>query len=115
MPLPSSPSTARGGTRSHVPSGTSPATRSPSMTVHWMTPKPALSNSAIEAGELAERHGEYLEAASAYETALDDPDPLVVATAHNSLGKLAWVQGQYDASYVAFEKARVIARRYDSV
>jgi tetratricopeptide (TPR) repeat protein len=83
--------------------------------VQWMTPKPALSNSSIEAGELAEQRGEYLEAAGAYETALDDPDPLVVAMAHNCLGKLAWQQGQYDASYAAFEKARSIATRHDNL
>src|ERR1043166_2221594 len=108
--------TATGGTRSRAPSGTSPAMRWPFMQkVQWMTPKPALSNSSIEAGELAEQRGEYLEAAGAYETALDDPDPLVVAMAHNCLGKLAWQQGQYDASYAAFEKARSIATRHDNL
>jgi tetratricopeptide (TPR) repeat protein len=72
------------------------------------------SNASIEAGELAEQRGDYLEARSAYEVALEDPDPLVVATAHNCLGKLAWQQGAYAASYSAFEKARAIAMRHDS-
>jgi tetratricopeptide (TPR) repeat protein len=80
-----------------------------------MSPKPTLGNSSIEAGELAEQRGEFLEAAGAYQTALEDPDPLVVALAHNSLGKLAWQQGQYDVAYAAFEKARAIALRHDSL
>jgi tetratricopeptide (TPR) repeat protein len=85
------------------------------MRVQWMTAKLSLGNASIEAGELAEQRGEYLEAASAFETALQDPDPLVVATAHNCLGKLAWHQGAYDASFDAFEKARAIAIRHDSL
>jgi tetratricopeptide (TPR) repeat protein len=72
-------------------------------------------NASIEAGELAAQRGEYLEAASAFEAALENPDPVVVATAHNCLGKLAWQQGAYDASFASFEKARAIAIRHDSL
>jgi tetratricopeptide (TPR) repeat protein len=74
----------------------------------------ALSNSHIEAGELAEQRGDYLEARGAFEAALEDLDPLVVATAHACLGKLAWQQGAYEASFVSFEKARAIALRHDA-
>jgi tetratricopeptide (TPR) repeat protein len=74
----------------------------------------AANNASIEAGELAEQRGDYLEARSAYEVALEDPDPLVVALAHNCLGKLAWQQGAFAASFTAFEKARAIAIRHDS-
>jgi tetratricopeptide (TPR) repeat protein len=71
-------------------------------------------NASIEAGEIAEQRGDYLEARGAFEVALEDPDPLVVATAHACLGKLAWQQGAYEASFSAFEKARAIAIRLDA-
>ena len=80
-----------------------------------MTPKASIGSAAIEAGELAEHRGEYLEALLAFQAALEDPDPLVVATAYNCLGKLAWQQGAYDASFDAFEKARALAIRHDSL
>jgi tetratricopeptide (TPR) repeat protein len=76
--------------------------------------KSALSNSVIEAGEAARLRGDYLEARSAFETALDDPDPLVVGTAHHCIGKLAWHEGGYETAAVAFEKARAIALRHDA-
>src|SRR5216684_2057713 len=79
-----------------------------------MPSKLTSSNPSIEAGELAEQRGEYLEAESAFQAALEDPDPLVVATAHNCLGKLAWQRGMYDASSVSFEKARALAVRHQS-
>jgi tetratricopeptide (TPR) repeat protein len=74
----------------------------------------ALSNSLITAGEVAERQGNYLEARGAFEAALEDSDPLVVANAHACLGRLAWQQGAYEASFNAFERARAIAARLDA-
>ena len=80
------------------------------MTAAKLSPGSAL----IEAGELAQERGEFLEASAAFEAALEDLDPLVVATAHNCLGKLMWQQGAFDASFAAFEKARTIAIRHDA-
>ena len=71
----------------------------------------ALSNTLITVGEVAERQGNYLEARGAYEAALEDPDPLVVANAHACLGRLSWLQGAYEASFNSFERARAIAAR----
>ena len=76
--------------------------------------KAALSNAHIDAGEQARLRGDYLEARSAFEAALQDPDPLVVGTAHHSLGKLAWQEGAFEASLAAFEQARAIALRHDA-
>ena len=76
--------------------------------------KSALSNPAIEAGESARLRGDYLEARSAFETALEDPDPLVIGTAHHCLGKLAWHEGAYEAAESAFTKSRSIALRHDA-
>lgn len=80
-----------------------------------MIAKLSPGSTLIEAGELAQEQGEYLEAAGAFEAALEDPDPLIVATAHNCLGKLAWQQAAYDESFTSFEKARAIAIRHDSL
>jgi tetratricopeptide (TPR) repeat protein len=74
----------------------------------------ALSNTLITVGEVAERQGNYLEARGAYEAALEDPDPLVVANAHACLGRLSWLQGAYEASFNSFERARAIAARLDA-
>jgi tetratricopeptide (TPR) repeat protein len=76
--------------------------------------KAALSNAYIEGGEQARLRGDHLEARSAFEAALQDPDPLVVGTAHHCLGKLAWQEGAFDASLAAFEQARSIAVRHDA-
>lgn len=74
----------------------------------------ALSNQSIESGEAAKLRGDYLEARSAFESALEDPDPLVVGTAQHCLGKLFWHEGAFDAAASAFEKARAIAIRHDA-
>jgi tetratricopeptide (TPR) repeat protein len=74
----------------------------------------ALTNALLTAGELAEGRGNYLEARGAFEAALEDPDPLVVANAHACLGRLAWQQGAYEASFMSFERARAIAIRLDA-
>src|SRR5690348_15055352 len=76
--------------------------------------KSALTHAAIEAGEAARLRGDYLEARGAFESALDDPDPVVVGTAHHCIGKLAWHAGAYEAAATAFEKARAIALRHDA-
>lgn len=75
----------------------------------------ALLHPSIEAGELAEQRGDFLEASSAFEAALEDHDPLVVATARNCLGKLAWRQGAHDVAFASFEKARASAIRHSAV
>ena len=74
----------------------------------------ALTNAAVEKGEAARLRGDYLEARSAFEAALDDPDPLVVGTAHHCIGKLEWHEGAYEAAAASFEKARAIAIRLDA-
>jgi tetratricopeptide (TPR) repeat protein len=76
--------------------------------------KSALSNPSIEAGEAARLRGDYLEARSAFETALEDPDPLVVGAAHALLGKLAWHEGAYEAAAASFDRARTLAIRLDA-
>lgn len=76
--------------------------------------KSALTHSAIEAGEAARLRGDYLEARGAFETALEDPDPLVVGTAHHCLGKLGLIEGAFEAAAVHYEKARTIAVRHDA-
>jgi tetratricopeptide (TPR) repeat protein len=76
--------------------------------------KSALSNPSIESGEAAKVRGDYLEARSAFETALEDPDPIVVGTAHHCLGKLYWHEGAYEAAAASFERARAIAVRLDA-
>src|SRR4051812_27359636 len=76
--------------------------------------KSALSNSVIESGEAARLRGDYLEARSAFESALEDPDPLVAGTAHHCLGKLAWHEGAYEAAAISFERARAVAIRHDA-
>ena len=76
--------------------------------------KSALSNAAIEAGEAARLRGDYLEARSAFESAVEDPDPLIAGTAYHCLGKLAWHEGAYEAAAIAFERARAIAIRLDA-
>src|SRR4051812_40226994 len=107
----SRPSTATGGRRLPARSGISPATPSHSTRGQMAL---ALSNSLITAGEVAERQGNYLEARGAFEAALENLDPLVVANAHACLGRLAWQQGAYEASFTSFEKARAIAARLDA-
>src|SRR5258708_3699881 len=107
--------TATVGIPSPLPPAISRATRSPfKMMGPGMPSKLTSTNASIEAGELAEQRGEYLEAESAFQAALEHPDPLVVATANNCLGKLAWQKGMYDASFIAFEKARALAVRHQS-
>ena len=77
--------------------------------------KSALSNPSIDAGEAARLRGDYLEARSAFETALEDSDPVVVGTAHHCLGKLGWHEGAYEAAAASFDKARTIAMRHEAV
>jgi tetratricopeptide (TPR) repeat protein len=75
--------------------------------------KAALSNPSIEAGEAATLRGDYLEARSAFEAALEDPDPIVAGVAHHRLGKLSWHEGAFEAATTSFERARSIAIRHD--
>jgi tetratricopeptide (TPR) repeat protein len=64
---------------------------------------------AVRAGEVAEEAGDFAEAMAAYRTALDDPDPRVVADAHFHLGRASWRQGRFDAAIEGFGAARSIA------
>src|SRR5579862_2593875 len=107
--------TATCGIRSPVRSGTSPDMRSHSSTGRMTAAKLSPGSALLAAGELAQERGEYIEASAAFEAALDDADPLIVATAHNCLGKLSWQTGAFDAAFASFEKARVIALRHDSL
>jgi tetratricopeptide (TPR) repeat protein len=64
---------------------------------------------AIGIGESAELAGEYLDASAAYESAVDDRDPLVVADAHFHLGRVAWRQARFDEAVQQYDLARKIA------
>src|SRR5215470_15023116 len=64
---------------------------------------------AIAKGEAPELAGDFLDASAAYESALGDEDPLVVANAHFHLGRVRWRQSRYDEAVSHYEKARATA------
>ncbi len=66
---------------------------------------------AIETGEVAEFAGDFLDASAAYQSAVGDPDPLVVIDARFRLGRVAWRQGRYEEAVREYEQARAIAVR----
>ncbi|MDB4875241.1 MAG: metal dependent phosphohydrolase [Gemmatimonadetes bacterium] len=68
----------------------------------------------ITVGEAAELAGNYLDALGAYQAALADPDPLVVADAHFHLGRVNWRQGRYDDAIREYESARLLAMRKEA-
>jgi tetratricopeptide (TPR) repeat protein len=72
----------------------------------------ALSNTAIEFGEIAEQRADYIEAAAAYTAALGDPDPLIAAEAQFRLGRVAWRQGDFDRAFAGFDFARSVSARH---
>jgi tetratricopeptide (TPR) repeat protein len=63
----------------------------------------------IVAGAKAETAGDFVVAAAAYQSALDDGDENTVGDAHFHLGRIAWRQGQFDAARERFDAARAIA------
>src|SRR4029078_578427 len=66
-------------------------------------------DAAIRAGEAAEQAGDLVQAAAAYQAALDQPDLAVVAGGDFHLGRVAWRQGRYEAAIAAYEEARSLA------
>src|SRR5689334_15008124 len=64
---------------------------------------------AIVKGEASELAGEFLDASAAYESALGDDDPIVVADAHFHLGRVRWRQSRYDEAASHYEQARTAA------
>lgn len=68
-----------------------------------------VASDAIAKGEASELAGEYLDASAAYESALGDDDPLVVADAHFHIGRVRWRQSRYDDAVAHYEKARATA------
>lgn len=65
----------------------------------------------IRAGIAAEEAGDFVGAAAAFESLLDDPVELVRAQARLHLGRVAWRQGQTDRALALCEEARVLAIR----
>lgn len=65
----------------------------------------------LVAGTQAETAGDFVGAAAAYQSALDDSNQAVVGDAHFHLGRIAWRQGQFDAAKERFEAARSVALR----
>lgn len=70
---------------------------------------------SIRAGVEREQEGDLLEATAAYQTALDDPDPSVIADANYHLGRIAWRQGRHDVAIERYELARSLAARAGNV
>jgi len=64
---------------------------------------------SIRAGEAAEQAGDLVQAAAAYQAALDQQDLAIVANAHFHLGRVAWRQGRYEAAIASYEEARSLA------
>ncbi len=63
---------------------------------------------AIKTGEASELAGEFLDASAAYQSALTDADPLVVADARFHLGRVSWRQGRYDEAVTHYDAARIV-------
>jgi tetratricopeptide (TPR) repeat protein len=58
---------------------------------------------------MAETAGDFVVAAAAYQTALEDQDRATVGDAQFHLGRLAWRQGQFESAREWFEAARAVA------
>ena len=67
----------------------------------------------IAAGTKAETAGDFVAAAAAYQSALEDRDERIVGDAEFHLGRVAWRQGHFEAAKERFEAARAIALRID--
>src|SRR5947209_8701082 len=67
---------------------------------------------AIQSGEAAELSGDFLGAAAAYQSALGDRDPLVVADAEFHLGRVSWRQSRLDEAVSHYEAARAGALQH---
>ena len=68
-----------------------------------------VADEAFRAGQSAEDAGDLVAAAAAFESFLDDPDPLVGATARFHLARVVWKRGQLDNSLRLCEEARATA------
>ena len=64
---------------------------------------------AIRIGEAAEGAGDFLGASAAYQSALAESDPRLIADAHFHLGRVGWRQGRYDDAVAQYEQARALA------
>jgi tetratricopeptide (TPR) repeat protein len=65
-----------------------------------------VADEAFRVGQSAEEAGDLVGAAAAFESYLDDPDPLTAATARFHLGRVVWKRGQLDAALQLCEEAR---------
>lgn len=59
----------------------------------------------LDAGESAERSGDFGAAAAAYRLAIDSGDPVVVPIGRFRLGRVAWRQGRYDEALRLYHAA----------
>ncbi|MEK7401266.1 MAG: tetratricopeptide repeat protein [Gemmatimonadota bacterium] len=64
---------------------------------------------AFRVAQSAEEAGDLVGAAAAFESYLDDADPLIAATARFHLGRVVWKRGQLDAALRLCEEARETA------
>jgi tetratricopeptide (TPR) repeat protein len=71
----------------------------------------AVLDSAIQSGETAERGGDYLAAAAAYETLTQQSDPGMQAEGHFRMGVVAWKQNRFDIALQRYVLARDLARQ----
>ena len=68
-----------------------------------------VADEAFRVGQSAEEAGDLVSAAAAFESHLDDADPLVAATARFHMGRVAWKRGQLDEALRLCEEARATA------
>lgn len=69
------------------------------------------ADAQFEEGIAAEDAGDFIAAAAHFRARLDDPDPVVAATARFHLGRVTWKQGRLDEALALCEEARAIAIR----
>ena len=70
-----------------------------------------VADEAFRVGQSAEEAGDLVAAAAAFESHLDDADPLVAATARFHLGRVVWKRGELEAALRLCEEARETAVR----
>lgn len=70
-----------------------------------------VADEAFRVGQSAEEAGDLVGAAAAFESHLDDADPLVAATARVHLARVMWKRGQFDAALKLCVEARETAVR----
>src|SRR5947209_5320034 len=70
---------------------------------------------AIRGGEASELAGDFLDALAAYRSALADSDPLVAASAHFHIGRVAWKQSRFDEAIEEYAVARALAIQHGDI